>query len=58
MNRILKSDLYEWCRIPARDLSSHSKLRVRFRMVRDSHEMGQLMAEELASLIETRNKAG
>ena len=58
MTAILKSDLYRWCCVPARDLSSHPQLKVRFRMVRDSTEMGQLMAEELASLIESKNAAG
>ena len=57
-NAVSKSDLYRWCRIPARDLPSHPQLKVRFRMVRDSAEMGQLMAEELASLIEGKNAAG
>lgn len=58
MAAILKSDLYRWCSVRARDLSSHLQLKVRFRMVRDSTEMGQLMAEELASLIESKNAAG
>jgi glucosamine-6-phosphate deaminase len=58
MTPILKSELYHWCRVPARDLSSHPQLKMRFRMVRDSTEMGQLMAEELASLIESKNAAG
>jgi glucosamine-6-phosphate deaminase len=58
MQSVSKSDLYHWCRIPARDLPSHPQVKVRFRMVRDSVEMGQLMAEELASLIERKNAAG
>jgi glucosamine-6-phosphate deaminase len=58
MNSVSKSDLYGWCRVPARDLPSHPQLKVRFRVVRDSVEMGQLMAEELASLIERKNAAG
>ena len=55
---VSKSDLHRWCRIPAQDLPSHPQLKVRFRMVRDSAEMGRLMAEELASLIESKNAAG
>ena len=58
MAAILKSDLYRWCRVPARDLSSHPQLKVQFRIVRDSTEMGQLMAGELASLIESKNEMG
>jgi glucosamine-6-phosphate deaminase len=58
MSPVLKPDLYRWCAIPARDLPSNPQLKVRFRMVRDSAEMGRLMAEELASLIESNNAAG
>jgi glucosamine-6-phosphate deaminase len=58
MTPVSQSDLYRWCRIPARDLPSHPHLKVRFRMVRDSAEMGQLMAEGLTSLIESNNAAG
>lgn len=57
MNSVSKSDLYRWCRIPARDLPSHPHLKVRFRIVTDSVEMGRLMAEELASLIARQNAA-
>ncbi|MGB8061228.1 MAG: hypothetical protein WCF26_04985 [Candidatus Sulfotelmatobacter sp.] len=58
MTSVSKSDLYRWCRVPARDLPSHPQLKIRFRMVRDSAEMGQLMAEELASLIDSKNARG
>jgi glucosamine-6-phosphate deaminase len=58
MNSVSKSDLYRWCRILARDLPAHPQLKVRFRMVRDSAAMGRLMAEELASLIESKSAAG
>jgi glucosamine-6-phosphate deaminase len=57
VSAIAKCDLYQWCKVPARELPSHPQLKVRFRMVRDSGEMGQLMAEELASLIEKNNAA-
>ncbi len=50
--------LYEWCRIPAKDLVNHPKLRVRFRMVKDSEEMGRAMAGELVSAIEANNAKG
>lgn len=58
MSPVSKPDLYRWCAIPVRDLPFHPQLKVRFRMVRDSAEMGRLMAEELASLIESNNIAG
>ncbi len=56
MGHIQKADLYRWCRIPHDELVGHPLLRVRFRTVRDSAEMGQLMAEELCELIEAKNR--
>lgn len=58
MSHVLKRDLYEWCRIPARELTSHPGLKVRFRMVRDSTEMGRLMAQELVEVIDANNRRG
>lgn len=58
MSHVTKSDLYRWCKIPTRELLSHPERKVPFRMVRDSAEMGRLMAEELASLIASKNAAG
>lgn len=55
---ILKSDLYRWCKIPAAQLPHHPELRTQFRMVRDSEEMGQLMAEELGQEIAENNRQG
>lgn len=52
---ISKTDLYQWCKIPRDKLASHPRLRVRFRIVRDSAEMGQLMAEEFCEVIEANN---
>ncbi len=56
MSYIAKADLYRWCRIPATDLLMHPGLRVRFRIVRNSAEMGLLMAQELVEVIEANNK--
>lgn len=56
MGNISKTDLYRWCKIPADKLLNHPELRAQFRVVRDSAEMGQLMAEELVSVIEENNK--
>jgi glucosamine-6-phosphate deaminase len=50
--------LLEWCRIPADQLVGHPALRVPFRMVEDSAEMGRLMAAELADLVAVRNAEG
>jgi len=56
MSYIAKADLYRWCRIPATELLTHPGLRVRFRIVRNSAEMGLLMARELVEVIEANNK--
>ena len=56
MANVLRTDLYRWCKVPAGGLPSHPDLRTRFRVVRDSVEMGQLMAEELVSLVEANNQ--
>jgi glucosamine-6-phosphate deaminase len=58
MGCVAKTDLYRWCRIPAAELLRHPDLRTKFRMVRDSAEMGQLMVEELVGLIEANNRQG
>jgi glucosamine-6-phosphate deaminase len=51
-------DLYEWCRIPAQELPGHPRLRVPFRLVADSREMGEAMAHELIALVESNNTRG
>ena len=56
MDFVSNVDLYRWCKIPAGELERHSQLRVRFRMVRDSAEMGQLMAKELVAEIQANNE--
>jgi glucosamine-6-phosphate deaminase len=56
MGHIQRPDLYRWCKIPRDELVGHPLLRVPFRMVRDSAEMGQLMAEELCEVIEGNNQ--
>lgn len=50
--------LYKWCSIPARELTRHPGLKAPFRMVRDSREMGELMARELVEVIEENNHRG
>ena len=56
MSYIAKADLYRWCRIPATELLTHPGLRVRFRIVQNSAEMGLLMAQELVEVIEANNE--
>jgi glucosamine-6-phosphate deaminase len=56
MSHVPKHSLYQWCKIPARELPSHVDLRVHFRLVRDSTQMGQLMAQELVEVIAGNNQ--
>jgi glucosamine-6-phosphate deaminase len=57
MSLIPQAQLYEWCAVPREQLLE-KKLKVRFRMVRDSAEMGEVMAHELVDIIEANNKSG
>jgi glucosamine-6-phosphate deaminase len=50
--------LHEWCSIPAGRLLNHPSLRVRYRQVRDSREMGETMARDLVGEIEANNRLG
>lgn len=50
--------LYDWCRIPWNELVGHPNLKVPFRLVEDSSEMGRLMATELIDLIDANNRTG
>jgi glucosamine-6-phosphate deaminase len=59
MNQIITAaDLYEWCRIPWDMLEKNPLLKVPFRLVKDSGEMGMIMARELADEIAGNNSAG
>ena len=51
-------ELYEWCRVPYEELENHPGLKVPFRLVKDSAEMGRIMAGELVELIQKNNDAG
>jgi glucosamine-6-phosphate deaminase len=48
--------LLEWCRIPAAQLPDHPALRIPYKQVDNSEEMGQLMAEDLAEVIDENNR--
>jgi glucosamine-6-phosphate deaminase len=48
--------LLEWCRIPAAQLPDHPGLRIPYKQVDNSEEMGQLMAEDLAEVIDENNR--
>lgn len=49
-------ELHQWCSIDAEHLENHPDLRVPFRIVPGSAEMGELMAQELAEVIEANNR--
>jgi len=55
---ITTSDLYAWCKVPYDRLENNPALKVPFRLVKDSAEMGILMARELAGEIRENNAAG
>jgi glucosamine-6-phosphate deaminase len=57
-DHVRPQDLLEWCRVPAQELPGHPRLRVPFRLVPDSRELGELMAQELVGLVEANNARG
>lgn len=58
MSMISRYDLYQWCKIPAHELTDHPGRKVPFRMCKDSQEMGQIMARELVDEIQVHNQRG
>ena len=59
MNQIISAkELYPWCRIQFDQLENHPDRKIPFRLVKDSREMGILMARELADLIKINNSKG
>jgi glucosamine-6-phosphate deaminase len=58
MTEINKKDLYNWCKIPAAELEGHPGLKVPFRMVKDSDEMGVVMARDFIEEIKFCNTEG
>lgn len=58
MSWVRPQDLYRWCRIPAEQLCAHPERRVPLRLVRDSGEMGEVMARDLTDVIEQNNALG
>ena len=59
MNSIITAaELYPWCKIPYSQLENNPSLKVPFRLVKDSAEMGIIMARELADEITANTKQG
>lgn len=52
------TELRRWCAIPAQELPGHRELRVPYRQVENSSELGELMARELVQTIEENNQQG
>jgi glucosamine-6-phosphate deaminase len=50
--------LFEWCSIPAESLPDHPGIRIPYRQVQDSEQLGALMARELIEIIEANNRNG
>ena len=53
-----KKLLYKWCCIKTKELETHPKLKVPFRIVADSAQMGEVMAREFCDEIKTANEKG
>jgi glucosamine-6-phosphate deaminase len=51
-------ELYKWCKVPVEQLENHPDLRTPFRLVKDSEEMGKVMARELVNEIKRANEEG
>lgn len=57
-NSISAGELYQWCKIPYNQLEKHPSRKVPFRLVKDSEELGLIMARELADIIKISNSTG
>ena len=55
MSGIDKKKLYEWCKLKPEELIGHPNLRIPFRMVPDSNEMGRIMARDFIDYIKRAN---
>lgn len=55
MSEINKKDLYQWCKIPVEKLQDYPGLKMPFRLVGDSKEMGEVMARDFAEEIKVAN---
>jgi len=58
MISLAPEDLYRWCAVPADELPGHPGLRVPLRLVRDSAEMGWVMARDFADVIARNAERG
>ena len=58
MEKIDKTDLYNWCKIPHHELEGHPDLKIPFRLTKDSQEMGEVMARDFVEEIKSANAQG
>lgn len=58
MSEINIRDLYKWCKVPVEELVGHAGLKIPFRLVANSNEMGQVMASDFADEIKAANAEG
>ncbi len=58
MSEVDIKDLYNWCKIPAEELVNHPDRKIPFRLVRNSDEMGQVMARDFVNEIKSANADG
>lgn len=58
MSDIKIKNLYKWCRIPVEELVHHPDLKTPFRLVRDSAEMGEIMAGDFVNEIKLAIQEG
>lgn len=56
MSDIFLQDLYKWCTISHKELENHRARKIPLRLVRDSREMGQVMARTLADEVLHNNR--
>jgi len=55
MSEINLRELHKWCSIPAENLVNHPDLKIPFALVKDSSELGEVMARELVDEIKSHN---
>jgi glucosamine-6-phosphate deaminase len=58
MSEINLKDLYKWCSIPVSELENNKEIKTPFRMVKDSAEMGEVMARDFVEEIKQANLEG
>lgn len=58
MSRVDVKNLYHWCKIPVNELVNNPDLKIPFRMVKDSEEMGEVMARDFVDEIKSANSEG